>query len=136
LSVTALVKNGNAGGQKPVGLTCDPRTGEMRTVWESRAGWVDRGRTDFDADAMRGVSTDYRLVTSVIDLKTDAALLTVDNSANFRPTLVSWSRRPNGLVLLVRRKWPLFMAGAACVVALTVLLLRRRHAPVPARAAA
>jgi WD40 repeat protein len=128
LSLTGVVKNGNTSGQKSVGLTCDPRTGEMRTVWESGAGWIDRGRTAFDAEAVRGVSTDYRLVTSVIDLKTDTAVLTVDNSANFRPTVASWT--------LVLQIWPLLTAGACVVVAVVVLVRRRRHASVTARAAA
>lgn len=40
---------------------------------------------------MIGVSTDFRLVTRLIDLRTGKAQLTIDNSANYRENILTYT---------------------------------------------
>ncbi len=44
---------------------------------------------DFRPDSLIGVHTNFKLVTEVIDLRSGAVLGTVDNSKNYRPTILS-----------------------------------------------
>jgi hypothetical protein len=77
----------------PVGLVCDPNVGQIRQIWKApELSDIEKG-TDFDPKTMLGVSTNYRLVTSLIDLRTNAVRANIDNSANFKPIIVSWTPR-------------------------------------------
>jgi hypothetical protein len=48
---------------------------------------------DFHLDLMLGVTTNYKLVTEVYDLRTGAVRLKIDNSKHYRPALMSSSFR-------------------------------------------
>jgi hypothetical protein len=69
-----------------------PGGGGVKELWRLPVGRANR-RTDFRPDSMRGVCTAFNLVTTLTDLKTGAAVWSVDNSANYRPRLLSWSSR-------------------------------------------
>jgi WD40 repeat protein len=73
-----------------VGVEYRPGPGELKQVWKLAATDAEN-RTDFDSKRMIGVSTDFRLVTRLIDLRTGKPRLTIDNSANYRETIVSES---------------------------------------------
>jgi WD40 repeat protein len=71
-----------------VGVRCHPATGEVEEVWKVQGG-AELARMDFDPGTLRGVYTDFRLVTRVLDLRTEAELLKIDNSANYREEIIS-----------------------------------------------
>lgn len=91
--VTAL---GPYGPQPQImlGLRFDPDAQELKKLWDAPCKSVVERRTDFDPTTMIGVSTNYKLITSVIDLRNNTIRKTIDNSANFRPIVVTWSTRP------------------------------------------
>jgi hypothetical protein len=117
------------GAQVTIGTLYDPATGELRPAWSLPTDPLapPERQTDFATDALTGISTDYRLVTSVIDLADGTVRLRVDNSANFRPTIVSWSSRGGSRV---SRKGLLVLGtSVACaIVAVTIAIARRRSA--------
>jgi hypothetical protein len=82
---------------------------------------------DFDPESLVGVWTDFRLATRVIDLRTGTVRFTVDNSANYREELISWTSTGRGMIL-----WVLIgTAGFVLVVLfwrLSVAIRRRRAA--------
>jgi hypothetical protein len=78
-------------GAGSVGLLCAADTGQIEEVY--RMEEYGRRRTDFDAKRLVGVSTDHRLVTQVIDLRTNAVLGSVDNSANRWPIIMTYTLR-------------------------------------------
>ena len=73
-----------------MGAEYDPISGELREVWKLPSAGVG-SRTDFDTRRMIGVSTDFRLVTHLLDLRTGKPRLTIDNSANYRETIVTFT---------------------------------------------
>jgi hypothetical protein len=56
---------------------------------------------DFDPESLVGVWTDFRLATRVIDLRTGTVRFTVDNSANYREELISWTSTGRGMIFWV-----------------------------------
>jgi WD40 repeat protein len=123
--VTGDIRRGGGAG-RPVGpggttgTRYDPVAGRLERLWTLTGDTMGRSRTDFDPETMTGVSTDYRLVTTVIDLTTGAPRRTLDHSANYRAVVVSTYRR--GLPI---RKWVLPAAG---VVLLVLAAVRGRRA--------
>jgi hypothetical protein len=99
-------------------------SGELKELWRLPEKSVEY-RADFDPEQLIGVTTDYRLVTRLIDLRTGAVRLTVDNSANYRETLLSYTSRGIGPFVIT---WGLVaVVTLACLVA-GYLLLRRGKA--------
>jgi hypothetical protein len=60
----------------------------VEEVWKVQGG-AELARMDFDPGTLRGVYTDFRLVTRILDLRTDTELLRIDNSVNYREQIVS-----------------------------------------------
>lgn len=129
----------DSGGWTPdvvVGVVVRPDGGQVREVWQARHREVAHRRDDFDPVRMVGVGTDYRYVTRVLDLagpNGPAVRLTVDNSANYVPTVVSYSvvGGRGGLLRWALRclvlAGPLLVAGLAIVL---VVRARRRRLAV------
>jgi WD40 repeat protein len=121
-------------GEDCAGVLWRPETERLENLWQL-AG-QNRERTDFEPTAMVGVCTDHRLVTRVVDLRIGAALGTVDNSADYRPTVVTYTSRdiiPLMLGRLLHRS-PIRLVGVAVglgVLGGVVVLwrIRRRQAP-------
>jgi hypothetical protein len=114
-----------------VGVRCHPDTGKMEEVWKLKGG-EDLRRMDFDPGAMRGVATDFRLVTRLFDLRTGEELLKIDNSANYREVILSATHgaggspggsagMPNGAVVVL---WT--MAAVVLLVAMLAVVAWRR----------
>jgi hypothetical protein len=76
-----------------VGVRYSPKTTQLLELWRLPLDKKAGRRTDFDPATLLGVSTDFRLITRLIDLRTGKTRLVVDNSANYRPVLVSWTSR-------------------------------------------
>ena len=76
------------GEQGAVGVRYDPVAGTVDEVWKQK-GYETLMRMDFDPGTMRGVYTDYRLVTRLVDLRIGDELLSIDNSENYQPSIVS-----------------------------------------------
>jgi hypothetical protein len=100
-----------------VGIQVWPINGELREIW--RLPLVEKTRNEQDSFAFAtpgliGVSTNYRLVTTVMDLRTGKHLLTIDNSANVRPDLYLSGLLIGGgifvaiglIAVVIRRQWP------------------------------
>ena len=124
--IGGAIKNGT------VGQLCNPATGQITEIWRASASNEPgpERRTDFDPETMLGVSTDFRLVTSLIDLKTGAVPVTIDNSANYKPTIVSWT--PRHMTGWELSNW-LLLRGViafgvlACIVLVATRLKSRRQ---------
>jgi hypothetical protein len=84
--VTGRRRQGEA--YQTAGVRCHPATGVVEEVWKVE-GWKDMVKMDFDPATMRGVYTDFTLVTGLLDLRTGAELLKIDNSGNYREQIVS-----------------------------------------------
>jgi hypothetical protein len=89
---TAGVRESREDPGSLVGVQYQPQQGQVKELWKLRSRNV-LDRTDFDPETSIGVSTDFRLVTHLVDLRTDTILLTIDNSANARLEMVSTSFR-------------------------------------------
>jgi hypothetical protein len=72
------------------GLRYEPQLRQLTEVWKLPTKNISY-KADFDPEAMLSVSTDFKLVTRLIDLRTGKTILTVDNSANARLEEVSSS---------------------------------------------
>jgi hypothetical protein len=107
-----------------VGVQVWPGTGGLQEVWRRPAGKDVNEKTDFALQTMIGVSTDFRLVTHLTDLRTGASLWSADNSANYRPTVVSYTSRD---VMRTGWVWLACGAGGFAVFGLLVLVIRRRR---------
>ena len=67
-----------------VGLRHTPGEGEPVELWR-RPAWQGCGvRTDFGIDPLRGVSTEFTLVTHLTDLRTGRTIREIDNMAHLR----------------------------------------------------
>lgn len=121
--VSARVGGRNDEHAVTVGVKCDPKSGELKEVWRLPVTAAEN-RTDFDETRLIGVSTDFRLVTRLIDLRTGEAQLIIDNSANHRAIVMTyttldapwWDRY---------FRWLALLGGAASVFALSLALLFR-----------
>ena len=112
------------GEKGATGVRYDPRDGTVEHLWTLMGGETLM-RVDFDPATRRGVYTDYRLVTQLVDLRTGDALLRIDNSENYGPTIMSttnvfsWSGFAYG-------------AGAVALVIFLVIFLRYKLAKTAA----
>jgi len=107
-----------------VGVMYSPDSGVIREVWKLPSANAEI-RTDFDPIQMIGVTTSFRLVTRLIDLRAGMSRLTIDNSANYWENIVTYTSRDLPFVgsshlWLVAAP----LALAACVV---VWVLRKRR---------
>jgi len=74
-----------------VGVRYDPGRSRLEELWKSSDHERVQSLTDFDPSTLVGVSTDFRLVTHVTDLRTGTPKLKIDNHANYREELLSWN---------------------------------------------
>src|SRR5262249_51218342 len=106
-----------------IGMRFDPVTRKLEQLWRLNVDGNSQSRgMDFDPTAGLGVTTDYRLLTRLINLKDGSVVRVFDNSENYsEPTL------PTAL-LSSPKVW-------TCFVALLFLLLgylfRRRRGGTP-----
>jgi hypothetical protein len=105
-----------------VGVQVWPITGRVKELWNHPQRIGVNGHTDFLPDSMIGISTDYSLVTTLVDLRTGSLLGSIDNSANYRPIVVTFisgelDRWP---------RWVMWLCGIVILVALAQLASRRR----------
>ena len=119
LCVTAVLGGGARGDEIIAGVKCDPVRGELQTLWKASGQFPAPRKMDFDAGTLIGVSTNYCLVTSLIDLRSDAVLLTIDNSASYRAYVDRERRYENWPQLL-----PVLLAGIA-LIGLAFVALRK-----------
>lgn len=80
------------------GFEYAPITEQFQKVWLNTTSAALA--TDFDPGTMIGVSTTHTLRTSLLDLRTGDPLLRIDNSANYRPTVIAWSSGGVGWILV------------------------------------
>jgi hypothetical protein len=73
-----------------IGVQVWPATGKWKEIWMHPQTRGVNERTDFLPDTMIGVSTGYTLVTKWVDLRTGSVLGSLDNSANYRPIVVTF----------------------------------------------
>jgi WD40 repeat protein len=107
-----------------VGVRCGRGNAPTQEVWRLPNTEGLENLTDFDAGGRLGVATDFRLVTRVFNLRTGEVLLTINNSANYRPEMVSTTVHgwpASGLYVL--------LAAAGCV-GLSWLLVAATRAAV------
>jgi hypothetical protein len=105
----------------PVGVRYDPATGKSEEVWNARKGEASQATLDFDAGLMLGVVTRFNLETTVYDLRTGGARLTIDNSRNYREHIISTSYVGNPL--LGALSLAVVFAGVAAALAVCWMLL-------------
>jgi hypothetical protein len=107
------------GRHHAMGVQCDPVTGTVTEVWKI-AGGNQMERMDFDPATMRGVYTDFRLVTRLVDLRTGGTLLQIDNSANYKEEIVSTSS-------VFHLSFQLLLGGLVMAVLIVLIIWRRRR---------
>ncbi len=120
---TFLVSSMDDKADGVVGVQVWPATGKWKELWRYPLGNGISEKTDFLPQSMIGVSTDYRLVTSLIDLHTGKTLRSIDNSANRQPPLLT--RILNDVVEQVGWIGPVF--GAIIAIGLLAFILHRRR---------
>jgi hypothetical protein len=113
-----------AGGLRTVALRCDPAARTIATIWTEGKEQLMSVRMDCDPERMLGVSTDFLLRTTVLDLRTGLVMWRLDNSRGFEPVYIS------GVPVQQRRMALAIYVGAGlvlCVAAVvaSVLLWRR-----------
>jgi len=81
--ITARVGGRRDPDSRLVGMQYAPATKQLREIWRLPANGTVQPTADFDADRMLAVSTDWRLLTHLVNVRTGASLLTIDNSANY-----------------------------------------------------
>jgi len=105
-----------------VGVQVWPDDGRVQEVWRFKPDQGVNERTDFLPRLMTGVSTDFRLVTRVTDLRSGQVTREIDNSANYRAEVLTYTSAD-----IDGRGAFLFLIGGVLTVALvTGLLVRRR----------
>jgi hypothetical protein len=121
--VTARV-GGRDSDARYVGVQVWPDGGRAQEVWRLGGHQGVNERTGYDPRPMIGVSTDFRLVTRVTDLRAGKTVTEIDNSANYRPEMLSSSSvgvRPERLLLWV--------SGAVLGMLITGAMIWRRRRP-------
>jgi DNA-binding beta-propeller fold protein YncE len=101
---TARVAGRNDDNPMTVGVKYEPATGELKELWRLPADSATN-RTDFDVKRMIGVSTDFLLVTRLIDLPTGNPHRTVDNHANYRETVATYTSADLPSIVRSRPLW-------------------------------
>jgi hypothetical protein len=97
-----------------VGVRYYPVRGVVEEVWRLKGG-DGMERMDFDPTTMRGVYTDFRLVTRFMDLRTGVESLRIDNSDNYEPLILSTSNVYS---------WPTAALGAGVVIGVALVAVR------------
>jgi WD40 repeat protein len=117
----------------PGGVRYVPATGESEEVWNGKKGEAAREAQDFDPGLMVGVVTRFDLITTLYDLRTGGVRLTIDNSRNYKPHVLSTSHP--GSPMLPVLSWAVAAAGVVLALALALCWrLVRRGARRRARA--
>jgi hypothetical protein len=89
--VTAYLGKEVVGTTAAVGVMVCPENGSTEEIWRvADDAWVNE-QTDFSLGGTHGVSTDWLLITRLIDLRTGKVVRELDNSENARPEMVSTS---------------------------------------------
>jgi hypothetical protein len=115
------------------GVQVMPHTALVREVWRFRSGKTVNERTDFSPEKMIGVSTDYRLVTQLTDLRTGDSLWSIDNSHNYRLAVVTYTSRDVIPMALERfglgkgSGWIILAVSAGLLTATFLLFFFLRH---------
>jgi hypothetical protein len=99
--VTASTRDhdGEQARMNVIGAIFDPTSGKLTETWRLPPGRDDQ-RMHYDPDTMVGVSTSYRFVTELIDLRTGDVRLKIDNSDNYEGIGLSWRWTIVGLVVV------------------------------------
>ncbi len=126
--VTAQTRRGSDERGMPefVGAQIWPDEGRVNEIWRFTTQEGVNSRTDYLPELMIGVSTSHTLGTRITDLHTGKVTRTINNSANYRPVMLSTSSREGG-------DWPrrLLIWGGVVLVGLFVVgiavLIRRRR---------
>jgi hypothetical protein len=114
------------GDQWVVGGRYRPASGRWEELWKLPAGHEANECMDFDPASRTGVATNYLLATHLLDLRTGAVRLTIDNRANYREDVVTYTSldlAPWWLHPRVIRRG--LLAGAVVVVAVLGLVLAK-----------
>ncbi|MFO0797251.1 MAG: WD40 repeat domain-containing protein [Gemmataceae bacterium] len=103
-------------GERTGGFQVTPGDRQVRELWalDPHEHRVNH-RTTFDPRSLLGVSTDFRLVTRIADLRTGNPLRVIDNSANARAEMMSTT-----VMGLSSQYWP--ATAVWCVSGLIALL--------------
>jgi hypothetical protein len=89
--LATVLRTENVDGGTSAGVMCDPAAKKLVELWSLP---IDQPlMPDFAADGHFGVTTDYRLVTQLLDLRTGKVMATVDNSPNYRPVVVTYTSK-------------------------------------------
>jgi WD40 repeat protein len=109
-----------------VGSHIRPEEERVQELW--RLPWEQgvNERTDFQPESMIGVSTDYRLITTVTDLRTGKVMLTIDNSANYVPYMISTSH-PGRIPPDWPAPWVIFVSIVSLTPLVCLLIWRVRR---------
>jgi hypothetical protein len=123
-------------GYDVAGVQVWPSTGQLKRMWKYPLGPTANQRTDYLPDGLLGVSTDYKLVTHLTDLRTGESLRSIDNSANYKPILLTYTSRDLPSLWLESHGlrgtwwWIVFGCGAASfVLAGLIIVFSRRRRP-------
>ncbi len=124
-----LSPSGEESGVQLVGLRWRPGAEGLEALWRRPTSRLEVEKTDFLPDCLIGVSTDYRFVTQVINLRTGSVCGVVDNSVNYRrplpitmsPELTRLARRYKALL----EESALARTGAVVAVLAAVCLIWR-----------
>jgi WD40 repeat protein len=119
-------KNQEPGDRSVVGVHYQPQTDQLKQIWDFPSKNV-KEKTDFDTEAMLGVSTDFRLITHLTDLRNGTVVFTIDNSANARQEMISTTWR--GLGDTIAKSSFAVILGIALVIGILVILIRRLRKP-------
>ena len=120
-----------AGEGLTVGVEYHPDSGEPKKVWKFPAADAEN-RTDFDPKQMIGASTNFLLVTRLIDLRTGKPRMTIDNSANYRENILTYTSMD--LPWLGERDWLVAIGIGVMIVwtgCIVVYFRRRRRIKTP-----
>src|SRR5262249_13519473 len=74
-----------------LGVQVWPDSGRTEELWRLQSNQGVSERTSYRPRTMIGVSTDFRLVTRITDLQDGEIVREIDNSANIRAELVSFT---------------------------------------------
>lgn len=106
-----------------VGTRIRPDNERVEELWRPGSEGVNE-RTDYLPESMIGVSTDFRLITTVTDLRTGKVTLTIDNSANARLEMTSTSFVGHNRPIALLEEWTSVLAVLLSIL-VAVFLVRR-----------
>ena len=121
-------------GPAAQGLLYDPATNQWRTLWQTPVWFgatprpIGEYATDFDTTCAIGVSTNYMLMTDVIDLQKGTVLYTINNSANSPITVCQRQEQRKAMIWMAVVGLGLLAAAIATVYGIRSALAARRMA--------